>query len=313
MKKSPRHIKNILVYVIAAFTIALPWMGFGGVVVTNSTELLRYLGYGGKAGIRFDIDATVVWGTTINSKTFYAKTSDGYTRLTDKKFWPQMHLRNGDVIKASGTTASMSNGFSNADCHSIEIIRRSPPERITDATVKDVLSGRYSFRPVRIKGTVRDTFADEIDHKYLHIIISSGSESIGLSLPTSKGNAEPLSHLIGAEIRATGCYTPSFSGFRKLSRCEINLRSTNDIEILKSPPADRFSAPSIDSIRLEETTSILKLGRHAARGVVIAVWQRGDFAVRTDDGQSHRRYRTWSSPSASMYRESTSPTTPPTC
>ena len=246
-------------------------MGFGGAVVTNSSELLQHLGYGGIAGIDFEIDATVVWETSAATKTFYVKTSDGYTRLTDKKFWPQMHLRNGDVIKASGTTASMSNGFVNADCHSIEIIRRSPPEKITDATVKDVLSGQYPFRPVRIKGTVRDTFADEIDHKYPHIIISSGSESIGLSLPTSKGNAEPLSHLIGAEIRATGCYTPSFSGYRKLSRCEINLRSTNDIEILRPPPSDIFSAPSIDSIRLEETASILKLGRHIAKGIVIAV------------------------------------------
>ena len=51
MKKSPRYIKNILAYVIVAFTVVLPWMGFGDIVVTNSTELLRYLGYGGRAGI----------------------------------------------------------------------------------------------------------------------------------------------------------------------------------------------------------------------------------------------------------------------
>lgn len=283
MKKSPRHIKNILVYVIAAFTVVLPWMGFGGVVITNSAELLRYLGYGGKAGIRFDIDATVVWGTTINSKTFYAKTSDGYVRLADKKLWPNKFLNNGDVIKASGRTVCMSNGFSNADCFSIETISRSTPEQIADVSIKDVLSGRYPFRPVRVKGTVRDTFADEIDHKYRHVILSDDSESIGLSILSDK-NTEPLTHLLGADIRATGCYTPLFSGFRKLSRCEIDLRSTNDIEILKPPPADRFSAPSIDTIRLEETASILKLGRHIAKGIVIAVWQRGDFAVRTDNG-----------------------------
>ena len=77
----------------------LPWMGFGDIVVTNSTELLRYLGYGGKAGIRFDIDATVVWGTTINSKTFYAKTSDGYVRLADKKLWPNKFLNNEDFLQ----------------------------------------------------------------------------------------------------------------------------------------------------------------------------------------------------------------------
>ena len=283
MRKSPRHIKNILAYVIAAFTVVLPWMGFGDIVVTNSTELLRYLGYGGKAGIRFDIDATVVWGTTINSKTFYAKTSDGYVRLADKKLWPNKFLNNGDVIKASGRTVCMSNGFSNADCFSIETISRSTPEQIADVSIKDVLSGRYPFRPVRVKGTVRDTFADEIDHKYRHVILSDDSESIGLSILSDK-NTEPLTHLLGADIRATGCYTPLFSGFRKLSRCEIDLRSTNDIEILKPPPADRFSAPSIDTIRLEETASILKLGRHIAKGIVIAVWQRGDFAVRTDNG-----------------------------
>ena len=93
---------------LAAFTVVLPWMGFGDIVVTNSAELIRCLGYNGIAGIDFEIDATVVWETSAATKTFYVKTSDGYTRLTDKKFWPQMHLHNGDVIKASGTTASMS-------------------------------------------------------------------------------------------------------------------------------------------------------------------------------------------------------------
>ena len=284
MKKTPINAKNIQAWFLAAITaVVMPWSTLHSAVVTNSTELLRYLGYGGKAGIRFDIDATVILGTTINSKTFYAKTSDGYVRLADKKLWPNKFLNNGDVIKASGRTVCMSNGFSNADCFSIEIISRSTPEQIADVSIKDVLSGRYPFRPVRVKGTVRDTFADEIDHKYRHVILSADSESIGLSIPSDK-NTEPLSHLIGAKIRATGCYTPLFSGYRKLSRCEINLGSTNDIEILKPPPADRFSAPSIDSIRLEETASILKLGRHIAKGIVIAVWQRGDFAVRTDNG-----------------------------
>ena len=283
MKSNHISMRMISVCAVILLSAAMPWVASGGAVVTNSTELLRYLGYGGKAGIRFDIDATVIWGTTINSKTFYAKTSDGYVRLADKKLWPNKFLNNGDVIKASGRTVCMSNGFSNADCFSIEIISRSTPEQIADVSIKDVLSGRYPFRPVRVKGTVRDTFADEIDHKYRHVILSADSESIGLSIPSDK-NTEPLSHLIGAKIRATGCYTPLFSGYRKLSRCEINLGSTNAIEILKPPPADRFSAPSIDSIRLEETASILKLGRHIAKGIVIAVWQRGDFAVRTDNG-----------------------------
>lgn len=276
---------NILICCfLAAFTVVLPWTGFGDIVVTNSTELLRYLGYGGKAGIRFDIDATVVWGTRINSKTFYAKTSDGYIRLADKKLWPGKFLCNGDVISASGTTASMSNGFVNANCQSISLIKHTTPEPPVNATIKDILAGLYPLRPVRVKGIVRDTFSDDIDHKYQHVVISSGEESLGLSIPDGGTGADSLSHLIGAEIRATGCYTPMYSGSRKLCKCEIDLRATNDIEILKPPPADRFSAPSIDSIRLEETASILKLGRHIAKGIVIAVWQRGDFAVRTDNG-----------------------------
>jgi len=284
MKKTPINAKNIQAWFLAAITaVVMPWSTLHGAVVTNSAELIRCLGYSGVVGIDFHIDATVVWGTTINTMTFYAKASNGYIKLADKKLWPGEFLRNGDVIKASGTTASMSNGFVNADCQSITIIGHTVPEPPIDATIKDILSGRHPLRPIRVKGTIRDAFADEIDHKYRHVIISSDSESIGLSIP-SEENTDPLTHLIGAEIRATGCYTPSFSGFRKLSRCEINLRSTNDIEILKPPPADRFSAPSIDSIRLEETASILKLGRHIAKGIVIAVWQRGDFAVRTDNG-----------------------------
>ena len=284
MKSNHISMRMISVCAVILLSATMPLVASGGAIVTNSAELLKNLGYGGTTGIAFEIAATVVWGTASNTKTFYANTPYGYIKLVDKKLWPDKFIDNGDVIKAAGTTVDIGNGFVNADCHSIEITGRTMPDDIIDVTIKDVLAGRHPYRPIRVEGTVRDTFADEIDHKYRHIIISSGSESIGLAINSAKGNAEPLSHLIGAKIRATGCYTPSFSGSRKLSRYEIKLHSTNDIEILRPPPANHFSAPSIDSIRLEETASILKLGWHVARGVVIAAWQRGDFAVRTDDG-----------------------------
>ena len=82
MKSNHISMRMISVCAVILLSAAMPLVASGGAVVTNSTELLRNLGYGGTTGIAFNIDATVVWGTSINTKTFYAKTSDGYIRLS---------------------------------------------------------------------------------------------------------------------------------------------------------------------------------------------------------------------------------------
>ena len=272
----------------AAFSIAAN----ANTIITNATSLQPLLGINGTPGIDFAMEATVVWGTSSLSKTFYAKTSDGYIRLADKKFWPNSFISPGDIIKVHGKTVSLqyqlsdnnNYPFVNADCHSIEIIDHTTPEPPIDAKISAFPSGKYTFRTVRIQGIVRDGFTDEIDHKYRHIIISSDNHSIGLSISAEECSEDTISQLIGAEIQAIGYYTPMFSGYRKLSKCAIYIGSTNNITIISHPPKDPFSAPSLESINLDVTSSILNLGRHTTKGNVICVWQRGDFAVKTDNG-----------------------------
>ena len=259
-----------------------------GDAVTNATKLLPCLGFGGKAGIDFSLEATVVWGTTPASKTFYAKTTDGYLRFADMARWPNTLLRDGDVIVARGATESLvdriEKKFVIASCHAIDITSHTAPDPPIDTTIDNALAGRYKFRPIRIRGTVRDVFADEIDHLYLHIVLSSGTNSIGLSIPASECDENSLAKLVGAEVQATGCYSPLFSGFRNVILTEISLHSVNNIEIISPPPNDPFNVPSIESISANGTAQPSSLGRHFAKGVVIAVWQRSTFAIRTDYG-----------------------------
>ena len=280
--------RHFHVIVASALLALAPCTARCGNVVTNATDLLPCLGYGGKAGVDFLIEGTVVWGSTPLVKNFFVKTRDGYMKLADKALWPDSFPREGDIVRARGRTFSLKGecfgGFVNADCLEIDVLGHVTPEPPLDTTVDDVLSGRHLFRPVRICGTVRDVFADEIDHLYIHIIISSGEKAIGLALPTQQETYDPLAKLVGAEVRATGCYTPIFSGFRRLSKSEIGILSTNNIEITVPPPQDPFDVPSVKSISVDETAKIANLGRHSAKGVVVAVWQRLNFAIRAPDG-----------------------------
>ena len=260
----------------------------GRSVVTNATDLLACQGFDGVADVEFSLDATVVWGTKPSCKDFLAKTADGYIKLVDKVFWPQAFIHDGDRIRARGRTVVLTQGgakgFVNANCLAIDVIGHVAPEPPIDATIGDVLAGKYSWRPIRVRGTVRDVFRDEIDHRFYHIIASTGEQLFGLVLRNDGESIHRLADLIGAEIRVLGSYSPFFSGSRRLSRSEISIRGQDYIEILKPPPKDPFSVPSIASIHVGDNERLMNLGRHSARGVVIAVWQRRNFAIKTEAG-----------------------------
>jgi len=274
----------------AALLAIAPVAAFGGNVVTNATELMSYLGFGGKEGVEFALDAKVVWGTSTFSKGFCAKADDGFIELVDKALWPGTLLSEGDLIKVRGTTVGLTNnianGFVNANCLAVDVIGHIKPELPVDATIDDVLAERerHLLYYVRVQGTVRDVFTDEIDHRYWYVIMSSGEKSMGISLPAETYDMDSLSRLIGAEIRVTGCCSHKTSGFRRLCKCEINLHSTNDIEVVSPPPEDPFAVAPLVLISLDNPASIMSRGRCSARGVVIAVWQQFNFAIRTEAG-----------------------------
>ena len=271
----------------AALLALMPATIWCGNVVTNATDLLPCLGYEGKEDVEFELKATVVWGTSQFSDPFFAKTDGGHVQLTDKVMWPSKFLAAGDIIYARGKTVRFNNGIANgfiyAACHTIDVTGHVEPDPPVETTIDEILAGRHHFYPVKIRGMVRDVFIDEIDHGYQHVVLSSGRTSIALAMPIRKGAATSLGNIIGAEIRATGCCRPSSNGFRHMSKNVMYLHSTNDIEIIIQPPQDPFAVPSVKSIHFNDT-SILNLGRHSANGVVIAVWQKRDFAIKADDG-----------------------------
>ena len=276
---------RIFIVTVAAFVSSFAWSGN---VVTNALELMHCLGFDGKTGMEFAFEAKVVFGTSPFSKAFCVKAADGYVKLDDEVFWPKRLLAAGDVIKARGRTAEFTDdsakGFVNARCLAIDVVGQADLDPPVDMTIGEVLAGLHSFYPLRIQGTVRDVFTDEIDHLYRHIIISSGDKSMGISLPAETCDIASLARLVGANIRATGYSSPMISGFRRLCKIEFNIHSTNDIEVLSPPPEDPFAVPSIEDIRMENTATIMNLGRHAAHGIVIAVWQENNFAVKTTSG-----------------------------
>ncbi len=278
------RFKWLFLLAMLSFATATAWCGD---VVTNATDLLPYLGFNGKERVEFAFKGTVVRSDFPHSAVFYAKTPDGYVRLVDKVLWPQKGLSSGDIIDVRGKTLfNLPNGYVNAYCFAVKTIGHVKPDPPVDATIEDILDGKIQpLQTVRIRGTLRDAFMDEIDHRYWFAIISSGANSICLSIQMDGSATNSLASLIGAEVRATVSYNPLAFGTRRLCRTIISLRSPTDIEIISPPPQDPFDVSSIESIHASDMSSIMNLGRHIAKGTVIAVWQHGNFAIRTERGE----------------------------
>ena len=61
----------IFLFPFAALLAIAPAVAFGRSVVTNATELMSYLGFGGKVGVAFTFEGQVVWGTSRFAKSFW--------------------------------------------------------------------------------------------------------------------------------------------------------------------------------------------------------------------------------------------------
>ena len=257
--------------------------------ITNAAELVSCLGVNGRAGVPFDLTATVTRGTDTGasaSQSFYAKASGCDIMLVDKIRCPEpLLLRPGDVLRATGVTARLDDVVS-ADCETIEVIGHTSPEPPHQTTIRAILQGQHPYQYVRTHGLVTDAFNDDIDHQFVRVVIAPvddpNSGSLNLTIPAATVSLDTVTSLIGAEVDAGGVFSPITRGLRRVCRSEIDLRSFSDITVTRPAPSDPFDIPDLDDVR---RSNAINVGRRRAAGRVIAVWRGLNVLVRTDAGE----------------------------
>ena len=135
---------------------------------------------------------------------------------------------------------------------------------------------------MKVKGTVRDAFRDEIDRAWDYIQLQHGQESIFVCLMDNHDKEHDIQRLIGSEATAVGIYTRN-RGMRRMIGNTIYATGWSDFIVTKPAPANLFDIPDLNEISQSALPNLNTVGRRRTTGEVIAVWHDDRILLRTAD------------------------------
>ena len=172
----------------------------------------------------------------------------------------------GDTIRATGHAYMSKSLESYFHMDEFEVLERGPRPEPVPVRLSEIRSGTHHLMTVRTEGTVVDAVIDEMDSRYMILILKDDGATIPVAIQLDMFGDR--SDLVDARIRVTGIYRRSVSGIRKVSWPNIQPTSPDDIQVVAPPPEDPFSAPPLEKrlyLMTEDKRTCLLRSKCAAR------------------------------------------------
>ena len=160
----------------------------------------------------------------------------------------------------------------------------SPPEP-EPVSIDDFRSGRFDCRYVKIRGTLRDAFDDEVDRHFIYLVLNCDGRLLYAPLYSPAQEFKARDGLIGAEVEIAGICDPMAFGGRRYMGYTLLVQDSRAIRILKASDEDAFAVPEIDETKNPGPMEIQALGKRRARGTVLAAWRPNNLMLETARGK----------------------------
>ncbi|MBR3221097.1 MAG: sensor histidine kinase [Kiritimatiellae bacterium] len=167
----------------------------------------------------------------------------------------------------------------------VEAHRKPPP--VVKVSIAEIKSGEYDNLPVKVQGTIKEVFRDDIDPLWYYMILTDGAKSIYMTLHSDCADLDAVQKMTGAFVATTGLCAPWDYGFRVTLGRFINLLDFKDIAVIRPAPPDPFDVPEVVTIRFPNPEDIPPLERRRLSGKVIAVWHGNRILVKGANGNVH--------------------------
>lgn len=263
---------------IAAAMVALASPLWAGVApdLTSASEVSAATYDNAPTNRTFDFTATVAY-PPINTALAVMDDS-GHTKvyLRGEALTSTNMLKTGSRVHLVGgvlNDGKKGNNYAWADRADI-IGHGRAPEPLT-ATPSELTSAEIKDRVVSLSGFVADIFRDEIDPRFIFIVLSDGANSAFLALHGGTTDALPT-HLVGATAEAIGlAHIPRMNDLnRKVQNVIVEINDLSSIRIIEKAPDDPFDVPSLYSNGVGMQGYIdAGLRRRRVAGKVLAVWR----------------------------------------
>ena len=224
----------------------------------------------------FNLDVSVASGIQAIDNDFAVFDSSGFVilKISPVRTIPAI----GSRIRVQGHIRKAPFGHCVAVCTEFTLVGAGEPPPVPDADFDQILAGACDARLVRTGGMLRDYFTDEIDPKYLFLILNRNEKTLYVAVARhSADGIRRLDDLLGRDVTLTGLCDPFPSGSRrKIGR----LLRINDLDALITSSMEN-STPTQSSARSSN-------GRCRLTGHVIAVWNNNALLLQTHDGSISR-------------------------
>ena len=270
---------------IAVFLLLLvPFLGSAGDVITNISRLVSLSEAEMRQKPRFSVIGTVI-------KTGTLVLHDGTCGVAFTKETDPPDVKVGDIANIRGYAQIASTGewkyyaFKDA-----RVLGHCDPPIFTITDSKDLNSGTYNYRTIRLSGLIADAFWDDIDPKFAYFLVRCGTESIYATcyVGEERTDSDALAGFIGAEVTVTGVLMPLSSGFRRFLGHTISLSSLKAITVEKAPTADLREFKELEDPYHATPNYLSNLTKRRINGKVLAGWQGKNLLIRSQNNRVHR-------------------------
>ena len=203
-----------------------------------------------RIGAHFDITATVTYPCNSICCTFAVEDASGAVVLREDAFFPKCPMKAGDRVRITGSTFKYrESGSVAASDNKAQIIAHGPPPTPVETSIPELLEGRHVNRLVRLCGTVRDAFVDEIDPLWGYLVLQDAGRTFYATFASPLPDVRALNALVGAQIRLTGLYNPYIVGSRRTGGLQMLFSDLEAVEIVQPAPTNPFDVPLLGSER----------------------------------------------------------------
>ena len=193
-------------------------------------------------------------------------------------------LKPGDVVRLTGTTEHFQYGVQFPRCTSISVVGHVPAPEPILTDIAALRTGRHDNRPVRLQGTVKELFTDEIDPNWILLVLSDGNDSLYVAFFHKGRISDDLLTLVDAKVEITGVCTYLSNGFR-LGIGRLVLADESAIRTLRASPADPFDVPPFAGYGyLHDPDAFSTMGSRRISGRTLAVWGGNRLLLSEENG-----------------------------
>ena len=246
------------------------------IVLTNAAAVINGL-RAADFGTKFEITAAVTLSGGNVTNGVYIGTSDGTGEIcfSQRVFQNRIVLPSpGDRVRILGTIKP-SDPYQNPRpiISSLEILSHGNAPKPMRIPARELLEGRNLNRLVAVRGTLIDSFRDEIDTRVFFLGLNCDHETIYAHVESNKDISNRLRELNGAEVEVVGfCNISGRFCYRRLSGYLLAAFSLDNVRVLRES-GDLFNSPELRLNEIQTPNEVLKTGRCRTTGKVLAVWQ----------------------------------------